>query len=194
MPDPSDSRRHIAAEHSYARGWLTLDVVEEGGDWTLFGPVFELATEAGNALSRHERFRGHAPSEACISLSEAEAVRRLNAQHRGQDKATNVLSFPAAARSPMPEHERRHLGDIILAQEILAREAAELGIPPAHHFQHLVIHGLLHLLGFDHETDEDAEPMESLEIEILSSLGISNPYLAALEEGRLVALPSGESL
>ena len=97
----------------------------------------------------------------------------LNRQWRGIDKPTNVLSFPQiepfAAVTGL-------LGDIILARETLEREATELEKPLTDHFTHLVVHGFLHLLGFDHETEAEALVMEALETQILDSLGIADPY------------------
>jgi probable rRNA maturation factor len=107
-----------------------------------------------------------------VLLTDDEAVQDLNAEFRGKDAPTNVLSFPAA---PNPEHL---LGDIALALGVMVREAAEQGKPLAHHLQHLVIHGVLHLIGYDHETDGDAERMESLERAVLAGLGVPDPYEA----------------
>lgn len=119
-------------------------------------------------------------SEVTIVLAEDGEVAELNARYRGQAKPTNVLSFPASPRLRHDSEDewipRAALGDIILAGETVLREAAELGIPPAHHLQHLVVHGLLHLLGHDHDTDDRAERMESLEVEILKTLGVADPY------------------
>lgn len=96
----------------------------------------------------------------------------LNRRFRNQDRPTNVLSFPA------PQNPERFLGDIALAFGVCAREAQEQGKPLAHHLQHLVAHGVLHLLGYDHETDAQAEEMEGLERAVLTGLGIPDPYLA----------------
>jgi probable rRNA maturation factor len=161
-------------------------VVEEGGDWSCLKGARGLVAAAGEALARHKRFEGEEPAEACVALSDDAAVRRLNAQYRGMDKATNVLSFPSRDSQFKDPNLPKSLGDVVIAQETVVREAAEQGIPAAHHLQHLVIHGLLHLIGFDHDRDEDAEDMESIEIDILSDLGISSPYSAGLE-----AAPSG---
>ena len=105
-----------------------------------------------------------------ILLADDAAVRELNAEWRGKDQPTNVLSFPAAP-SAAP-----HLGDIALAYETCAREAAEQGKPLADHLTHLVAHGVLHLLGWDHEADHEAEAMEAHEREILARLGVPDPY------------------
>ena len=101
-------------------------------------------------------------------------VRTLNARWRGQDKPTNVLSFPAAPAGRPSESAT--LGDIALAFETLAREAEAAGVPLADHYRHLVTHGFLHLIGYDHETDEEAERMEALEKRILARLGVGDPY------------------
>jgi probable rRNA maturation factor len=114
------------------------------------------------------------------ALKEAERARaeiqnlRLNAAYRGKDNPTNVLSFPAPAG--MAADGPRALGDVVLALETLLDEAAAAGIPPAHHFQHLLIHGLLHLSGYDHEADAEAERMEALETALLARLGVPDPY------------------
>ena len=107
-----------------------------------------------------------------ILLTDDDSVRDLNARFRGKDYATNVLSFPA------PQNPEGHLGDIALAVGVCAREAAEQGKPHVHHLQHLVAHGVLHLLGYDHETDAEAEHMEGLERVILAGLGVPDPYAA----------------
>ena len=110
--------------------------------------------------------------DVVILLTGDEEVRDLNARFRGKDTPTNVLSFPAP---PNPEN---HLGDLALALGVMVREAAEQGKPLAHHLQHLVIHGVLHLIGYDHLTDGDAERMESLERQLLAGLGVPDPYAA----------------
>jgi len=104
-----------------------------------------------------------------VALASDAAVRKLNAQHRRKDKPTNVLSYPSG--------EAAFLGDIVLARQTVLREAREQKKSPADHLVHLVVHGTLHLLGYDHETNEkDAERMEALERRVLAKLGIADPY------------------
>jgi probable rRNA maturation factor len=111
--------------------------------------------------------------DVSLCLADDAALRALNLSWRGIDKPTNVLSFPAARgrTSEMPM-----LGDIALAYETLSREADDLGVSLAHHYRHLLVHGFLHLIGYDHETDAEAERMEALEARILARLGVGNPY------------------
>jgi len=175
MPDPGDSSRSTRTG-TQEGSWLSLDIVDDYGKWSGVEPVLGLVLAAGDSLARHRRFAGDEPKSACILLSDASHVRRLNAQYRGLDKATNVLSFPAASTTSVPVDEPESLGDIVLAQDVVAQEATDQGVSVEHHLQHLVIHGLLHLMGFDHERGEDADLMEGLEVEILASLDIPDPY------------------
>ena len=112
------------------------------------------------------------PGDVVILLTDDETVRDLNGRFRGKDRPTNVLSFPA------PENARPHLGDIVLAHGVCAAEAREQGKPFADHLSHLVIHGILHLMGHDHEADDEAEAMEAQERMLLAALGIPDPYLS----------------
>ena len=111
-------------------------------------------------------------AETSVALIGDLEIRRLNVQWRGKDTATNVLSFPTA---PGPATER-HLGDIVIAYETVAREAATERKSFTDHLAHLSAHGYLHLVGHDHEEDAEAERMEQLEREILASMGIDDPY------------------
>lgn len=106
--------------------------------------------------------------QIALVLADDAAIQSLNHDFRGKNKPTNVLSFPSDA----PDE----LGDVILAYETIAKEAQEQEKPLKHHITHLIVHGTLHLLGFDHENDQEARVMELLEIQILSKLAIENPY------------------
>ena len=122
-----------------------------------------------------------ADGEIAIALSSDADVRELNARFRGQDRATNVLSFPSAGFSG---NSAASSGDIVIAYETTAREAANEGKPLYHHLAHLTVHGLLHLAGHDHHDDADAERMEALERQILAHLDIPDPYRSDIEEDR----------
>lgn len=122
-----------------------------------------------------------ASAEVSLLLSDDASVRRLNAGYRGHDRPTNVLSFPALELVPgrwpvRPPAEPPFLGDIALAEETVRREAADEDTPLAAHLSHLVVHGTLHLLGYDHEVEADAVVMEDLERRILGRLGLPDPY------------------
>jgi len=112
--------------------------------------------------------------EVSVLLTDDAAVRVLNREWRGIDEPTNVLSFPAPQQRAGPAM----LGDIAIAYETVAREAAEEGKPFLHHLAHLAVHGYLHLMGYDHQTDSEAEAMEALERDILRDLRIPDPYRA----------------
>ena len=114
-------------------------------------------------------------SELSILFTDDASVQALNRQWRNKDKPTNVLSFPAFPVQPGDKLSPM-LGDIVLAHETVLREAEEEAKPFEHHLTHLLVHGLLHLLGYDHENDEQAEHMEGLERRILESLAIPDPY------------------
>ena len=119
-------------------------------------------------------------ADLAIRLVDAPEGRNLNRHYRGKDYATNVLSFPADLPEGLPEGVRLPLlGDLVLCAPVIAREAAEQGKPLAAHYAHLTVHGTLHLLGWDHADEVEAEAMEQLERESLAGLGIDDPYRAA---------------
>ncbi|PSO20516.1 rRNA maturation RNase YbeY [Bradyrhizobium sp. MOS003] len=119
-----------------------------------------------------------ADAEVAVMLTDDAGIRTLNSNWRGIDKPTNVLSFPALQPESewKPGDAPRMLGDIAIAYETMRREADEEQKPFDHHLSHLAVHGFLHLIGYDHENDGDAEEMEALETQILAHLGIPDPY------------------
>ena len=131
------------------------------------------ADEAVRAALAQSKARITGPAELSIVLTDDAEQRVLNRDWRGIDKSTNVLSFPQI--EPFGPVSGL-LGDIILARETLEREAAEQAVSFEDHFTHLVVHGFLHLLGYDHMDDDEALAMEGLETQILASLGVADPY------------------
>ena len=121
---------------------------------------------------------GPGEAELAVMLTDDAGIRTLNSNWRGIDKPTNVLSFPALQPTGPsgPDDAPRMLGDIAIAYETTRKEADDEQKPFDHHLSHLAVHGFLHLIGYDHETDGDAETMETLEQEILAQLGIPDPY------------------
>ena len=120
-----------------------------------------------------------------ISFCSEDQIRELNKKFRGKDSATNVLSFPTSLENyevisslkPTEADNPYELGDIAIAFEICKKEATKSQVKFEHHVYHLIIHSVLHLLGFDHEEEENASKMEKIEVQVLANLGISNPYL-----------------
>lgn len=152
---------------------LDIDLAVEAGAWPSEAELLTLVERAVGAAFSELHFVG--ASELSVVFTDDAAIRALNAEWRGKDKPTNVLSFPAfppAKGGPLPPM----LGDIVLAAETVAREAQEENKPLENHMTHLVIHGLLHLLGYDHETDDEAEEMEAVERAALARLAIPDPY------------------
>jgi metalloprotein, YbeY/UPF0054 family len=152
---------------------ITLDTVTEAGGWDGLPDAEALAQRAAEAAAGVADMADE-DLEVTVMLTDDKSIRTLNRQWRGKDKPTNVLSFPAPEQPGL--EGPRHLGDIALAYETLVREAEEESKPLADHFAHLVVHGVLHLLGYDHETDEEADVMEALEVKALAGLGIADPY------------------
>lgn len=132
-------------------------------------PLWRYVRVSFSQVVQHTLKMAKAPKgQVAVVLMDDATIAEINHQFRSKNKPTNVLSFPS--------DEAGELGDILLAYETIAREAAEQGKSLKAHITHLLVHGTLHLLGYDHETDEDANIMESLEIAICSQLGIDNPY------------------
>lgn len=164
---------------------LDLDVLIEEPGWTAALPDAEaLCRSAAAAAWARAAPAGAWPpgtqAEACLLLASDSRVQALNRDFRGRDEPTDVLSFPAVepdvlaaagAEAPPPL-----LGDIIIALQTTLADAARDGKPAADHLRHLVVHGILHLLGHDHQHDDAAAAMEALEVQILAGLGVADPY------------------
>lgn len=161
---------------------LDIDFTRTGGWAADDEPIVRAAAEAaiaGADLADEDEEPPSSPSQAWYALSvlmtDDEAVRLLNRDWRGKDSPTNVLSFPSDM--PVIPGEPDFLGDIALARETLEREAALDGKPLDDHLRHLVVHGVLHLLGYDHIEKAEAEEMETTETRILAGLGVPDPYV-----------------
>jgi probable rRNA maturation factor len=152
-----------------ARNATKIDVLVESALWKEPGRVKTILRRAVREATAMLPTRG---GELAIVLTDDSAIRLLNRQWRGVNKATNVLSFPTQDSCGQPPL----IGDIVLAHETIAREARDEGKPFAHHLAHLTVHGFLHLLGYDHQRDSDAETMEAVERKILRRLAIPDPY------------------
>jgi probable rRNA maturation factor len=164
---------------------MMLDVaIEADEEWDSSTPWEELVDRAAKAAVAESAFPQLAasvrPVELSVRLTSDAEVKALNAHWRRKDKATNVLSFPMAEPYELEQADEEGpelmLGDVILAHGVCSREAAERQIPIADHAAHLVVHGTLHLLGYDHDGDGDAADMEAREVRALARLGIANPY------------------
>jgi probable rRNA maturation factor len=154
-----------------------IEVVIEDPAWTAVLPNAGGLVAAAAEAALREGPPPCAPvddgaADLVVLLTDDAAVQALNARFREKDAPTNVLSFPA------PPNPEGHLGDVALAYGVCAREAAEQHKALEHHLQHLVVHGVLHLLGYDHMSDDEAEAMEGLERIVLAGLGAPDPYQA----------------
>jgi probable rRNA maturation factor len=178
-------------DQSVTSGALEIEIIESNEQWSGFLEDIEAKTSC--VIRKTLQCVGYKastsnPTEIAVSLSSDAEVRTINQQHRNQDKTTNVLSFPSFEREELdaldpagfPAGMPVALGDVIIAFETVAREASEQGKPFSDHYYHLIAHGCLHLLGYDHETDEEAEEMEAIEVTLLAELGIANPYESTL--------------
>jgi len=149
-------------------GRLAIDIVEPAPQWRQALPDVALLVERAARAAMVAAEGAVADSEVSVVLADDAMQRALNRRWRGRDAPTNVLSFASG--------ERPLLGDVVLAYETVAREAGEQGKSLADHLAHLVAHGVLHLLGYDHEAPHEAEAMEALERRALAGIGVADPY------------------
>ena len=160
---------------------IALEADEEWDSSSSWEPLVRKAAAAAIAESAFPQLNETSRHvELSVRLAGDEEVRELNAHWRGKDKPTNVLSFPMAEAYELEQSDEDGpaimLGDLILAHGVCAAEAADKGVSVTDHATHLVVHGTLHLLGYDHQADEDAADMEAREVRALERLGIANPY------------------
>jgi len=153
---------------------LDIDITIEVSGWPEREVLCELVRKICDVVFSHLGFDG-VESDLSLLFTDDAHMQDINRKWRGQDKPTNVLSFPAFALVP-GEAPKSMMGDIVLAFETLVREAKQEKKDFNHHLSHLLVHGLLHLLGYDHETIEEADMMEGYEVVILRALAIPNPY------------------
>jgi len=163
---------------------VAIEADEEWDSSSSWEQLVRRAAEAAIAESAFPQLAtGARPVELSVRLSGDDEVRALNTQWRGKDKATNVLSFPMAESDDLTSAKLADaellLGDIILARGVCEAEAADKGVSVQDHATHLVVHGTLHLLGYDHHDDDEAADMEAREVRALGRLGIANPYEVA---------------
>ena len=167
---------------------LELDVIVDVPAWLDALPTAEAICRRSAAAAFHAagaavpEAEAEAEAEASVVLSNDACIKTLNAAWRGKDEATNVLAFPAAdvpqARAAGPLQPPLIIGDVIIALETAAAEARVEGKDLGDHLSHLVVHGMLHLLGYNHQTGDEADEMESLEVAVLASVGVADPYAA----------------
>ena len=139
--------------------------------------VFQSWIETAVARSGREP---QASVEVAVRIVDVDEIRKLNRQFRNKDYPTNVLSFPAGDFAGLPADAPRSLGDVVICAAVIENEAAEQGKAVEDHWAHMIVHGTLHLLGFDHEGDAEAREMESLETRILASRNVTDPYAGGL--------------
>ena len=151
-----------------------LSTLVECESWNQHEGFEALASEVIARAATTTKIKLAKGAEVSLLLCDDVRIRDINREWRGLDKPTNVLSFPAAPRAMLAKSPA--VGDIAIAYETVAREAVEEGKTFRDHYMHMVAHGFLHLLGYDHETDAEAEEMEALEISILGALGVADPY------------------
>ncbi len=187
MPDPSPDP--LPRNTS-----LLIEILQDDGVWAESAAFQEKAIDichyAFKVAKKPPFIKQDQLVEVCITLSDDATIKELNKNYRNKDKPTNVLSFPQYTSDdtffPPQEGEPLMMGDIILAYETMVSEAAEQSKTVENHTLHLILHGFLHLLEYDHIDEEEAEDMEAMEVAILSHFNIPNPYAEDLDIKKLV--------
>lgn len=164
---------------------FTIEIAQDNNDWYLYDEInsklFKQALK--EAIKNYQNFSKVQNIELSILLSNDNRIKKLNQEFRNENSATNVLSFPdinidfRQILEFEPNLDYMYLGDIAFAFETIFKEAQEKKIPLLNHFKHLLVHSILHLLGYDHKDDAETEIMQNIEIKILQKLSVSSPYL-----------------
>lgn len=181
-PEPDSTPFHRSAATA-SEPKLTVEIVRRAGSWPSggFDALLTRVAEAAFAAAHPA-----CEAEVAVVLTDDAEIRTLNAQWRGKDKATNVLSFPLHDETDMTAGAAIALGDVVLAQETVLREAGGRDLPFGDHAAHLVVHGVLHLMGYDHANNAEARLMEALESRVMIGFGLADPYADTDEESGLV--------
>jgi probable rRNA maturation factor len=169
------SRKGVGETDSRPKSPIRIELSVESGDWPAERKLRELASMAIDAACAELGWRDGQKGEVSLLFADDDRIAELNAAWRGKDGPTNVLSFPAGFETDV-SGKPLVLGDIAFAFQTVAREADIESKPFDHHLTHLIVHGFLHLCGYDHLDDEEAEAMEDLEIGALARLDIPDPY------------------
>lgn len=177
MPDEPDlSRRSFAARQgSIAEAEIAISL--QSSKWRTQGLDTEFLCRQAVSGALAAVGSDDEMLEISVVLADDALVRRLNRENRGHDRPANVLAFPGEPHGEiLPDGAPRLLGDVVLAHETVSREACRLDKPFEDHLRHLVVHGALHLLGYGHDTESEAQAMESLETTVLAEMGVPDPY------------------
>lgn len=174
----SDNRNSVSLAPLHAP---EIDISVQDPQWESLGDIEKVIHKAASLTLKNAilpKFAANRELELSLVLANDDLVQVLNREYRDMDKPTNVLSFATLddGDDPFPAEGILNLGDVILSFETIIREAREQSKTQIEHIQHLTVHGVLHLLGYDHEDDDQANDMETLEIRILEKLGVQNPY------------------
>lgn len=152
---------------------VDVAIAEDTSDIPEVAAIQRCVTEAVRASRQSE----NQPVEVSVRIVGRDESRALNRDYRHRDNATNVLSFPAGEIEGLPADARRALGDIVVCAPVIAHEAVQQRKAPHAHWAHMIVHGTLHLLGYEHDDDREASEMEALEVAILAELGFADPYI-----------------
>ena len=153
---------------------IDVEIVSDAGTTPSIDEITDWVRRALEAVPQPPQ-----DAELAVRVVDAEEMQSLNCEHRQKNMPTNVLSFPIGQIQGLPAAAGNFLGDIVVCASVVSREASEQGKPRNDHWAHMLVHGTLHLLGYDHEIDSEAAKMEALEQRVLAQHGVPNPYRAS---------------